>query len=208
MANKYHDISWPITPAMTSYKDKKPIAITAHATIERDGVADSSCTMNMHTGTHIDAPAHFINGGQTVEQLSLAQMNGACRVIDLTHVSDVITPADLTPHNIASSERVLFKTRNSMRGPCESFDRNSVYVDAQAAAYLVDCGAVLVGIDALGIERNQPNHDTHTTLFTGGVIILEGLRLAAIAPGIYNLMLLPLAFNATEAAPARAVLVQ
>lgn len=173
-----------------------------------DGVADSSIAMNVHTGTHIDAPAHFIAGGATIEQLDLNQCNGVCRVIDLTGHSlaegDAIGIDDLRPHAPQRGERLLLKTRNSERGPEDSFDFNFVYLRSDAAQYLVECEVSLVGIDALGIERAQTDHATHQILLGGGVMIIEGLRLAHVVPGDYQLGCAPLLIKGAEAAPARA----
>ncbi|MGD1997958.1 MAG: cyclase family protein, partial [Candidatus Dependentiae bacterium] len=124
---KIIDISWPISPAMTTYKNNKPITIRQHKTMAVDGVADSSISMNMHTGTHIDAPAHFIEGGATIEQLDLQQCNGWCRVIEVTSKSfsgltrdpamlgpgsspvirSAMTAADLVPYAPQRGERLL-----------------------------------------------------------------------------------------------------
>ena len=204
------DISWPISPAMTSYKNNKPVTLTANKTMATDGVADSSITMNLHTGTHIDAPAHFIDGGATVESLDLQQCNGECRVLDLT--ADVfpglargpaITPDDLKSHAPQYGERLLLKTRNSDRGPEEAFDFDFVYLRSDAAQYLIDCGVQLVGVDALGIERAQKDHATHQILLGGGVIIIEGLRLGDVVAGDYQLNCAPLLIPQAEASPAR-----
>lgn len=202
----YIDISWPITPEMTSYKDSKPVTITHNKTMEKDGAEDSTITINLHTGTHVDAPSHFVAGGKTIDQIRLEDMSGPCRVLDLTHVTEKITAADLVPHDLQEGERILLKTSNSGRGSEDSFDYNFVYVAADAAALIAKSGVRLAGIDALGIERNQPSHETHTALFKGGVIIVEGLRLGDVAPGCYELTLMPLALVAVQAAPARALL--
>ena len=204
--SKFIDISWPISAAMTSYKDAKPITVTTHKEVAIDGVTDSSLSCNLHVGTHIDAPIHFIPGGATVEQLSLEQMNGACRVLDLTHVSEAVTAADLKRYQVEQGERILLKTRNSLLDADAPFDYDFVYLAADGAQHLAECGSALVGIDALGIERRQPDHRTHTFLFQANSIILEGLRLAHVAAGRYTLILLPLALRGLEAAPARALL--
>ena len=204
MTQKIIDISWPISQMMTSYKNEKPVIITTNKTIVADGVADSSITMNLHTGTHIDAPAHFIEGGATVEQLDLNQCNGMCRLIDLTVCTSFIAADDLRQYAPQRDERLLLKTRNSGRGPDELFDFDFVYLRADAAQYLVDCGVQLIGIDALGIERAQKNHATHRLLLGGGVLVLEGLRLAGVMPGEYQLGCAPLLVADAEAAPARA----
>lgn len=200
------DISWPISPKMTNYKDRKPVAITDHATITRDGAADSSLYLNMHTGTHVDAPAHFIENGAMSESISVAALNGPCRVVDLTNCAAVITVADLCAHEPVAGERLLLKTRNSLRSSEAPFDFEFVYLSAEAAAYLTTCQIALVGIDALGIERDQPGHPTHKALFSAGITILEGLRLGQVAAGSYTLYCLPLLISGREAAPARALL--
>ena len=116
------DISWPLSPAMTSYKDAKPLVFTEHKQVVRDGVTDSSVTMNLHTGTHIDAPIHFIPGGKTVDQIPLSALNGPCLILDLTAVVGGITDEDQRPFAIQKGTRVLLKTRNSERSDTASFD--------------------------------------------------------------------------------------
>ena len=200
------DISWPITPDMTSYKDAKPVAVTAHKQVAQDGVTDSSITMNLHTGTHIDAPIHFVPGGKTVDQLPLTALNGPCRILDLAHASDAITGAHLQPYAIQRGERILLKTRNSARSITARFDYDFVYLAESGAQHLAECGVVLVGIDALGVERAQPDHATHRVLFENDVMILEGLRLAQVKKETATLYALPLKIVGVEAAPVRAVL--
>ena len=204
------DISWPLLPGMVMYKNRHPLDIKQIRTIAEHGVADSGCNyLYMHTGTHVDAPSHFLQDGPSIEQLSLEQMNGLCRVLDLTHVvKDCILMEDLLPFQITSGERILLKTRNSYAPAMGVYGTNEVYMEASAARFLANIGIALVGIDALGLERNQPGYVSHRSLFAAGVIIVEGLRLAEVPVERteYTLHLLPLAFVGTEAAPARAVL--
>lgn len=202
----YVDISWPITPNMTSYKDKKPVTLTTHKQVDADGVTDSSITMNLHTGTHLDAPIHFVPGGKTIDELSLEALNGPCRILDLTQVADGITKDHLVPHDIQSGERILLKTRNSERSATASFDFDFVYLAQSGAQHLTECGVTMVGIDALGIERAQSNHATHRILFEHDILVLEGLRLAAVTKKTATLYALPLRIVGVEAAPVRAVL--
>ena len=202
------DISWPLQSGMTSYKNRHELVIEQLRTIAEHGVADSWCDgLPMHAGTHVDAPSHFISGGATIEQLSLRHMNGRCRVLDLTVVVGAVRADDLECFSIQPGERVLLKTSNSFNSPTAAYSDNEVYVAACAAQYLASKQVALVGVDALGLERNQPGHESHLALFNAGVIIVEGLRLANTQHGVdYILHLLPLAFVGTEAAPARAVL--
>ncbi|MFH0898334.1 MAG: cyclase family protein [bacterium] len=202
------DISWPITPEMTTYKDSKFVRFERGKIFEHDSVRDSTITVPSHTGTHIDAAAHFLKEGKTVEHISFDYLVGPCRVLDLTHVQEKVTASDLQNHDIQKHEILLLKTKNSQKTPNEPFDYNFVYLDKEAASYLVKQKIKTVGIDYLGIERNQTEHETHSILFEHDSVIIEGLRLGHIEPGPYMLWCLPLAVQGLEAVPVRAVLIK
>lgn len=202
---KLFDISWPISPAMTEYKNKKTVRIEQVKTFERDGVRESVIQLGSHTGTHIDAPSHFIQNGASIEQMPLDACIGACVVLDCTGLQK-ITAADLHKHAIELHTIVLLKTDNSHGEPAAPFNPEFVYLDASGARYLVERQVKAVGIDYLGIERNQSAHETHIILMQNNISIIEGLRLRHIMPGAYELICLPLAIVGAEAAPARAVL--
>jgi len=206
----YIDISWPISSDMTAYKDRSVVRITPTKNFEYDAVRESLITLGSHTGTHIDAPAHFIVDGVTSEAMSLCATVGPCVVIDMTHCTQAIVRTDLiaVADHLQQGSRILFKTRNSLHTPTDLFDPNFVYIDCQAAAYLAERAIQAVGIDYLGIERNQKGHDTHIVLLSAGVVIIEGLRLGHVTPGDYFLFCLPLALVGTDGAPARAILVK
>lgn len=203
------DISWPITSQMTTYKDKHDVQIASVKKFDQDGVRESRLCLGSHTGTHVDAPAHFLEQGSTIESIFLEELIGSCQVIDMLHIEDKITASDLAQISLTTSI-LLFKTKNSFLSCIAPFDANFVYIDASAATYLLTKFPTLkvIGFDYLGIERNQPAHLTHTSLFEQGVIIVEGLRLAHVQAGIYQFVCLPLALRETEAAPARAVLMR
>jgi arylformamidase len=137
---------------------------------------------------------------------SLQSCVGHCQVIDCTAVTDAITAEFLATCDIAPGMFVLFKTKNSFRSATDSFWYDFVYVDAGAAQWLVDHGVKGVGIDYLGIERNQPEHETHKILLESYTPIIEGLRLGHVEPGSYYFMCLPLLIPMAAAAPARAIL--
>lgn len=201
---KIYDISWPLFNGMTTYKDKGTFKRDESKTWEKDRSRESIITMGSHIGTHIDAPAHFLEKGKTVDQIDLTKLMGPCKVIDLTSVN-VITAKDLKKHDLAA--RVLLKTKNSNHATNEKFDKDFVYIDATAAQYLVENGVICVGIDYLGIETKQPNHETHEQLLKNETVIIEGLRLKDIKPGNYFLSCLSLPLVGSDAAPARAVLI-
>lgn len=199
------DISMTIEEGMQvwkSYEHKKP-SITNVQNHDEGKPHESQLNMNVHTGTHVDAPLHMLPGGATIETVSLDQLNGAARVLDLTHVKGHITKEDLVPFAIQRGERLLFKTSSSFT---EEFDLEFPFLRMDGAEYLAQIGVSLVGTDALGIERAQPEYQTHRTLMRQGIVIVEGLRLKDVAPGNYTLILAPLKMTGIDAAPARAFL--
>ncbi len=204
---KIIDISMPIHPDMPVWKnreEKRPVR-TVERVIPRDAVNESNIRMNLHTGTHIDAPFHMMEKGWTAERLPLDRFITPCRVLDLTALTDGITRADLLPFDIKAGEFVIFKTRNSFD---EGFRMDFIYIKADAAEYLRDIGVKGVGIDALGVERDQPGHETHLALLGHDIMVLEGLMLKEAPEGRHLLIALPLLIEGADGAPARAVLIE
>ena len=201
------DISMTIRPDMPVYKNRpqnRPVH-SFHSKIPPDAINESDIWMSMHTGTHIDTPLHMMKTGWTAENMPLDRLLTPCRVLDLTHVEDGITDSMLEPFSIKTDDFLLFKTRNSFD---ETFRDDFIYLKESGAAFLADIGVMGVGTDALGIERAQPSHATHLALFNKDILIIEGLRLAAVEPGNYFLLALPLKVQGAEGAPARVVLLE
>lgn len=206
---KIIDISWPISPNMTTYKNRKDVSITKIKSLPQDCVSESTLVMHSHTGSHVDAPAHFIEQGKTIDQIPLEKLCGSCIVIDLTHVTESIKEEDLKIHEpfLRSHKIVLLKTTNSFCKATEEFNCNFIFLEKSGAQFLIDCGIQTVGFDYLGIERNQQGHPTHKILLQHGIII-EGLRLEQINQGTYTLYCLPLLIQHGDGAPARIILVK
>ena len=202
------DISWPISTEMTEYKTKKEVAFTPTKQMNLDGVEEHLIQIGSHTGTHIDAPAHFIPGGSYTDNIPLEAGIGPCIVVDATEITHKISADFLAKQNILNQKRILFKTKNSELDSRDPFNAEFIALDPSAAQWLVDQEVTLVGIDYLGIERSDPTHATHQILLSNNVVILEGIRLKNATPGAYKLICLPLAFKLLEAAPARAVLIE
>lgn len=200
------DISWPIFERMTTYKDTKDIKIESTKHFDIDGVRTCCFTLGSHVGTHIDAPAHFIRNGPTVDKMELEHTMGECKVLDFTDIDDKITDEHLAMYDIDYEDIILLKTKNSFLKPDAPFDKKFVYLDETGAQYLADIGIRCVGIDYLSIERDQEGHPTHTILMLADVAIIEGLRLAHVEQDLYSLVCLPLAVQGTDAVPARAIL--
>jgi arylformamidase len=201
------DISWPITPAMTAYKDQKVVQFNQTHTLEKEGVRKTTITFDSHTGTHVDAPSHFLAQGTSSEAVSLEQLIGNAAVLDMTFVEEAITAQDLEGYELKDYDIVLLKTRNSERTSTEAFDQSFVYLDSSAALYLAEIGVHAVGFDYIGIERNSQTHETHHILFKAGIAIIEGLRLEHVQEDSYFFICLPLAVVGIDGAPARAILV-
>ncbi len=194
-----------ISEKMPVYKNKpakKPRLWNVQTLSE--GANESKLEINLHTGTHFDAPLHLIEGGKTTDQLFSNRFVFNAQVLDLTNVKDAITAKDLESKFIEERHFVLLKTKNSN---FDQFEPDFVYLEKTAAELLVKKKAVGVGIDALGIERNQPDHATHKILFEHDALILEGLRLKNAKEGKYLLVAAPLSLEKTEAAPCRAFLI-
>lgn len=203
---KIYDISMTIAPNMTVYKNMQQNKPRLDVTRDfgSSNAYESVLAMHMHTGTHMDAPLHMIEGGKTIDQTDLSKVVTWCKVLDMSAVKDCITKSDLQSKQIEPGDFVLLKTRNSLQ---EEFDNSFVYLEKSGAKYLADRGVIGVGIDSLGIERAQPNHETHITLLGNDIPILEGLRLAHIKAGRYFLLAVPLSIAGAEAAPVRALLI-
>jgi arylformamidase len=206
MKMKIYDISMTIHKEMPVYKNNpnKLPHLENTANYETGGHYESKITMDLHTGTHIDAPLHMIKDGAKMDIYSIEDYVTEAKVIDLTHVEEQITKEDLLNQGIKKGDFILLKTRNSFT---EAFDFNFVFLEKSGANYLKELGIKGVGTDALGIERSQPNHETHQTLLSNKIMIVEGLRLKDINPGVYTLVILPLKILNAEAAPARAILI-
>jgi len=204
---KIIDISWPISVATTGYKDKKSVIILDNKSFDRDNARDTMLTLSSHTGTHVDAPSHFLRDGKTIDEMDLSKLIGKCRVIDLSTAEDQITGAHLENHEINAGDIVLLKTTNSLQQPTDKFNPHFIYLGVGGANYLAEKKVKAVGIDYLGIERGNPDHETHTTLFHANIAVVEGLRLGHVNPGVYDFICLPLNVIGTEAAPAIAILI-
>ncbi len=205
---KIYDISWPISQEITAYKDRKVVTFQSTKSFEKDGLRESLITVGAHSGTHIDAPSHFVSDGKTIDQLDLSHVIGKCKVFDMSSVTDGITQDHLENLDIQAHDIILFKTSNSACQPKDTFNPHFIFLEISGAQYLVQRNIKAVGIDYLGIERGQAGHLTHNLLFKHSIVIIEGLRLQAIKQGSYFLCCLPLALVGVEAAPARAILIE
>ncbi|MED1594763.1 MULTISPECIES: cyclase family protein [Bacillus] len=199
---KIYDITAPIFEGMTVYKNK-PEKQPQFSRTTNAHVTESRITLDVHTGTHIDAPLHMINEGATFESIPLEKLVGPVKVFDLTTVEDGITITDLQHLDIQENDFILFKTRNSFE---DEFNYEFIFLKEDGAHYLAERNIRGVGIDALGVERSQPGHPTHKALFDANIILIEGLRLKNVPADPYFMVAAPLKLVGTDASPARVLL--
>lgn len=201
-----HDITMPLSAELPAYPGDTPVEISPLTSIAAGDAANVSrmqlCT---HSGTHIDPPRHFSETGQTVDQIPLGLLVGKAKVVEITGASE-IGRRELEHLPIHGVERLLLKTGNSALWKEKGFVENFAALTAEGARFLVETGVKLVGIDYLSIEKVDGTGDVHRTLLDKGVVILEGLNLADVVPGNYELICLPLKVKDGDGAPVRAIL--
>ena len=203
------DISVPVSVEIPYWPDTPQPSFLRRLNMDRGDINnDTTLQFSVHTGTHIDAPLHFLQNGKAVEHVALDPLIGPALVVDMTG-RDRITAADLSSSSLPNDvKRILFKTDNSLlwaQGETEFYEP-FVAPTADAAAFLVDLGIELVGIDYLSIQRYTDGPETHQILLKAEMVILEGLNLTDVEAGFYQLICLPLKLVGPEGAPARAVL--
>jgi len=207
-----YDVTVPIFNELPTWPGDPAVEIGDASSLSAgDGANVSMLNFGAHTATHVDAPAHFIEGAGKVEALDLDVLIGEAQVVAVPDDCHAIDEAFVLAHCSPGAERVLFKTRNSAfwSEAKLQFHEDFTYLDLKAAETLVQRGLKLVGIDYLSIEKfNSPKHETHLALLSHGVVILEGLNLSEVPAGRYELICLPLRLrsNLGDGAPARVVL--
>lgn len=207
---KIIDISWPLNKATTGYKDNNVLRFEPTKSFEKDGVRETRITLSSHSGTHVDAPSHFLRDGMTIDELPPDRFVGPCIVLDMTLVLEKINREDLMPYgkDIAAGSIVLLKTKNSATPPEGKFTPHFIYLGVSGTEFLKEKKVKAVGIDYLGIEHSQPGHETHLECMHNDIGIIEGLRLQDVKPGCYFLCCLPLLTIGLDGAPARAILIE
>jgi arylformamidase len=209
---RIYDVSVPVSAATPTYPGDPGIEIKQWLRLANGDAANVSLiNFGLHSGTHVDAPAHFIEGGAKVDSLSMDSFLGEVEVVEVGDDVGVIDKKFVAENCARGSQRVLFKTRNSAfwSAPERGFRNDYVYIDPGAARWLVDAGVKLVGIDYLSVEQfGSDGFQTHLAFLSRGVVIVESLDLRAVPGGMYELLCLPLkiAGGSGDGAPARVVL--
>jgi arylformamidase len=205
--NDWIDISVPVRNGMVHWPGDPDFHIERAADQEKGDVATvSRMALGVHTGTHMDAPLHFIRKARSIDTMPLDATVGPARVIPISDRQS-ITREELLGHAISAGARILFRTANSEHSwKSDNFDEDFVFISQDAARYLAELGVRTVGVDYLSVGGfRKDGLETHSALLGAGIWIIEGLNLSGVDPGEYELVCLPLRLMGAEGSPARAI---
>ncbi len=204
-----HDVSIPITATMPVWPSDPPVGLEPQARLSRDGshtVRVTRIEMGSHTGTHMDAPWHMVQGGRKLNEIPLETLIGPAIVVEIPGVPSVAR-ANLEKLDFGGVPRVLLKTDNSQHWNDGKFYEQFVYLEPDGAELLVERGVKLVGIDYLSIDKfHSEKHPSHFVLLGRNVVIIEGLNLSRVKAGRYQMTALPLNLQDADGAPTRVIL--
>lgn len=205
---KIIDISLPITADLPVWPGSPGFELVTVTRLEDGNCNETRLNIGSHVGTHVDAPRHFVEGGDTIDRLSLEVLVGPSYVADCKGLAEITAEVLENLELPAGTERLLLKTDNSdlwLSGQMVFYeDFSALTIDG--AEWLVNHGIKLVGIDYLSVQRFHDSNVTHEVLLAAGVVLLEGLKLGEVSAGFYDLTCLPLHVVGAEGAPARAIL--
>ncbi|MGA2120850.1 MAG: cyclase family protein [Methanoregula sp.] len=194
------DITRPLSGDSVVYPGDTPPRFTQE---DRGLYLISELRMNSHSGTHIDAPVHYLKSGPTIDAVPLSHVVGSCRVLDVSGAGPLID-ASYIKGRTGGVPRILLKTTFS---GCTSFREDYPSLTMDAARYLTTTGALCVGIDSFSIEAFVCDGSVHRELLSHGCIIIELLDLSRVSEGDYTLVALSLRLTGLDGAPARVILV-
>ncbi|MEN8614573.1 cyclase family protein [Dehalogenimonas sp. THU2] len=206
--DQWIDISVTLCDGMVHWPGDPPVRIERVQDLAKgDSHTLSQLTMGSHSGTHVDAPAHFLKGAAAVDELDPGVLLGPARVVEIDDMES-IKPEELVRHRLRKGERILFKTHNSaLWKERTEFNKDFVYITVEAASYLAERDISAVGVDYLSVGGyHKDGGEVHRTLLGAGIWIIEGLDLSGVSAGRYQLACLPLKIGGGDGAPARAVL--
>ena len=207
--NNWIDVSLTLKSDMLHWPGDPPVVIERVRDMDKgDTVNLSRMTMGVHSGTHVDAPVHFLNGAGGIDRISFHPLIGPARIIEIV-ADESIKEGDLAGKKLEKGERILLRTRNSINQILHSdtFDEGFIYLEEDAARFLAARGIKTLGVDYLSVGGYRKNGPAiHRILLEAGIVIIEGLDLAGVLPGLYEMICLPMKILDADGAPARVIL--
>ncbi|UYF42480.1 cyclase family protein [Aliarcobacter cryaerophilus] len=200
------DISLSVSPEMIVWPNDPLVKIEQKISIKDGAPCNvSNLEMGVHTGTHIDAPFHFIDDGKKIEELNLDTLIGLCYVVAIES-ENYIKKEHLSKIDFNKYKRILFKTKNSLFYAEAKFNEKFISLSLEATNFLIENKVELIGIDYLSVEGFNSDGTVHREILKNNLVILEGINLIEIEEGEYELICLPLKLVGTDGSPARAIL--
>lgn len=208
-----YDVTLPVSGSMLTWPGDPPVSVRRTSDVGRgDSSTVSELILGSHTGTHVDAPAHFLPGGYGVDRIPMTALVGDAYVADARGRHGALSHDDMAGLNVpGGTSRLLIRSDNSRLWDQASpaFPDSYVCLSPGAAEWCVERGLVCVGVDFLSVEqKGSPGHPTHVTLLRAGIAIIEGLDLRAVEPGSCELLCLPLRITGCDGSPARVLLIR
>lgn len=202
------DVSHKLESSFPVWPGAMRFSLDTQKTNSSDGLQDSNLHFNIHTGTHLDAPLHFLDGAEDVTQIDLTKLMGLAQIIDCSNLN-VVGKSDLEEKiDLSKTNRILIKTKNSQNfGPGKPFSKDFVAITSEAAEWIFKSGIIVIGIDGPSIQLfHDKDNKTHEVLLRNKIVIIESLNLAHVNPGYFDLIALPLKISNAEGSPIRAIL--
>jgi arylformamidase len=200
------DVTVPLAPGLPVYPGDPPFEIDVIQRAAEETFGLSRMSLGTHTGTHVDAPAHFVPEGATIDALPFEILTGKTRVVEIL-ARERVEREDLEAQDLRDDLRILLKTRMSGQMTKSKYQEDHLYLSADAAAYVAQAGLKLIGFDYLSIDRHGAgDFPAHRALLEAGVVIVEGIDLSEVPPGEYDMTCLPLRVAGGDGAPARVFL--
>jgi arylformamidase len=209
MKRKWYDVTVPVKSGMLHWPGDPEVEIFKRSSIEDGDEANvSGINFGLHTGTHMDAPLHFIDKADDITAVSPEVLIGSAKVINIEH-EEYIGREELKSKQISNGDRVLFKTKNSdSEWFNEDFKKDFIYLNDEGAEFLASAGVSVIGIDYLSIGKFKEGEKTHKILLSKGIWIIEGLYLNDLPEGEYEMYALPLKIEGADGSPVRVILAQ
>jgi arylformamidase len=209
MKRKWYDVTVPVKSGMLHWPGDPEVEIFKRSSIEDGDEANvSGINFGLHTGTHMDAPLHFIDKADDITAVSPEVLIGSAKVINIEH-EEYIGREELKSKQISNGDRVLFKTKNSdSEWFNKDFKKDFIYLNDEGAEFLASAGVSVIGIDYLSIGKFKEGEKTHKILLSKGIWIIEGLYLNDLPEGEYEMYALPLKIEGADGSPVRVILAQ
>jgi len=203
---RYYDISLNLSAETVRWITSPPFELHERRRMSRgDHNNSSAVNMSVHSGTHVDAPFHFVAEGAAIDSLPLELFIGPA-LVRAVDADRYITEEHVSAIDLEGETRILFKTRNSALLHRSAYDPDFVAFSVEAARALVARGVKLVGLDYLSVAHGDEQVPVHRAFLDHGVALLEGVDLSEVEPGRYELICFPIRLRGLDGAPCRAVL--